>query len=105
MSAVSGFKEVGKVTGAFNIDEEFFAQDIEFPDTPKLTQRACQIQIQTASAAQLELTLNGTDFAPINNEVPLSGLGTFTILVDDETKLNFRNADVPGLVVDAVVAV
>lgn len=106
MSATSGFKEVANESGAKNIDEAFFAQDITFPDTPNATQRSVQIQISTSEASQLEITLDGqSTWKPINNQVALSGLGTFTILVDNVTALNFRNTDVAGLLITTVVAV
>ncbi len=105
MSATSGFEIRAEASGSFNVDEEFFASDILFADTPAGVTRAIQVQILTASAAQLEVTLDGTNFVPINNQVALSGLGTFTMLVDKDTLLNFRNADVPGLVVSIVVGV
>ena len=73
-------------------------------DTPENVERTIQVQIQTASASVLEITLDGTNFVAINNQVALSGLGTFTMLVAKDTLLNFRNSDVPGLVVAIVVA-
>ncbi len=105
MSAVSGFEIRGENAGSFNINDEFFPADLAFADTPEGVTRAIQVQIQTASAAQLEVTLDGTNFVPINNQVSLSGLGTFTMLVDKDTLLNFRNVDVAGLVVAIVVGV
>lgn len=105
MSASSGFVERAKNSGSFNIDEEFFPSDITFEDTPEDVARAVQVQIQTASAAIIEVTLDGTNFVPINNEVALSGLGTFTMLVEKDSLLNFRNADVAGLVIAIVVGV
>lgn len=104
MSASSGFELRGKNSGAFNINDEFFASDLTFEDTPENVERTIQVQIQTASAATLEITLDGTNFVPINNMVALSGLGTFTMLVEKATLLNFRNIDVAGLVVSIVVA-
>lgn len=101
---VSGFVEKAQVTGAFNIDEEFFASDLTFPDTPKSTQRAIQVQILTDQTSVIEISLNGTTFLPINNGVGIFGLATFTFLVDDATALNFRNSDVVGLAVQIVVA-
>lgn len=106
MSAASGFEERAKVNGAKNINEAFFAQDILFADTPAGLQRAIQIQISTSEASQLEITLDGqSTWKPINNQVAVSGLGTFTILVEKDTALNFRNTDVAGLVITAVVGV
>lgn len=104
MSASSGFELRGKNAGSFNINDEFFASDLTFEDTPENVERTIQVQIQTASAATLEITLDGTNFVPINNMVALSGLGTFTMLVEKTTLLNFRNIDVAGLVVSIVVA-
>jgi len=102
---VSGFEIRAENSGSFNINDEFFPSDITFEDTPETVTRAVQVQIQTGSAATIEVTLNGTDFVPINNEVPLSGLGTFTMLVSKDSLLNFRNIDVAGLVVAIVVGV
>jgi hypothetical protein len=104
LSASSGFELRGKNAGSFNINDEFFPSDLTFEDTPENVERTVQIQIQTASAATLEITLDGTNFVAINNEVPLSGLGTFTMLVEKDTLLNFRNTDVAGLVASIVVA-
>lgn len=105
MSASSGFEIRGENSGSFNINDEFFPSDLTFEDTPENFTRAVQVEIQTASAASLEVTLDGTNFVPINNEVPLSGLGTFTMLVQKDSLLNFRNTDVAGLVVAIVVGV
>ena len=104
MSASSGFELRGKNAGSFNVDDEFFPSDLTFEDTPLNVERTVQVQIQTASASVLEITLDGTNFVPINNMVALAGLGTFTMLVAKDTLLNFRNSDVPGLVVAIVVA-
>ncbi len=105
MSASSGFLKRAENSGSFNINDEFFPTDVTFEDTPDGVTRAVQVQIQTGSAATLEVTLDGTNFVPINNEVALSGLGTFTMLVSKDTLLNFRNIDVAGLVVAIVVGV
>lgn len=102
---VSGFEIRAENAGSFNIDQEFFPSDVTFEDTPEDVTRAVQVQIQTGSASILEVTLNGTDFVPINNEIALSGLGTFTMLVSKDSLLNFRNTDVAGLVVAIVVGV
>jgi hypothetical protein len=104
LSASSGFELREKNAGAFNINDEFFPSDLTFEDTPENVERTIQVQIQTASAATLEITLDGTTFVPINNMVALAGLGTFTMLVEKTTLLNFRNTDVAGLVVSIVVA-
>lgn len=103
MSASSGFEIRGQNSGSFNINDEFFPSDLTFEDTPIGLTRAIQVQIETASAATLEVTLDGTNFVPLNNEIPLSGLGTFTMLVGKDSLLNFRNTDVAGLVAAIVV--
>ncbi len=101
---VSGYQVIADVAGGFDINEEWFASDITFADTPADVRREIQIQIGTGAAATLQITFDGATFIPINNNVPLFGLSTFTILVTKDTLLNFRNIDVNALAASAVVA-
>ena len=101
--AVSGFKILDFVVGAFDINEEWFAQDVEFPDVPEGLRQEIQIQIGTGAASTIQITFDGATFIPINNNVPIFGLATFTIYVQSDTLLNFRNIDVNALAASNLV--
>lgn len=100
---VSVFEIKAKVSGSFNIDEEFFSQDLTFEDFPENTMGIIQIQLGTDQTSILEVTLNGTDYFFLNNGTGISGLATFTMAVDKNTILNMRNSDVAGLAVTITV--
>lgn len=101
--AVSGYKEIAQVQGGFDINEEWFAQDITFQDTPDGVRQEIQIQLGTGASATIQITFDGATFIPINNNVPLFGLSTFTIYVQKDTLLNFRNIDVNALAASSLV--
>ena len=103
---VSAFQIKAEEAGAFNIDEEFFPADLTFDDiVPVDTIGIIQIQIATDQTSILEVTLNGTTFVSLNNAVGINGLATFTMAVQSDTLLNFRNSDVAGLAVSIVVGI
>lgn len=101
---ISGFQVIGKNAGSFNINDEFFATDLTFDNTPEDAEQVIQVQIQTDQPSTLQVTLNGSVFVSLNNGIAIDGLATFTMLVAKDTLLNFRNADIPGLAVEIVVA-
>lgn len=102
---ISAFKIIGTADGAFNINEEFFASDLEFPDVPEGTVQIIQVQLETDQAALLEVTTNGgLSWAALNNATAISGMATFTMMVRKDDALNFRNTDVAGLAVKFTVA-
>ncbi len=103
---VSAFEIKAEESGAFNIDEEFFPQDLAFDDkVPPGTMGIIQIQIATDQTSVLQITLNGTNYFNLNNAVGINGLATFTMAVQSDTLLNFRNSDVAGLAVSIVVGI
>lgn len=59
-------------------------------DTPEDILREVHVQFDTGSAVIVELTFDGINFMPINNNQTIFGLQTFTIFVTKETKLNFH---------------
>ena len=100
---ISGYQEKAFVAGGFDINEEVFAQDVTFPETPDGIRQEIQIQLGTGASATMQITFDGATFIPINNNVPLFGLSTFTIFVDKNTALNFRNIDVNALATSVLV--
>ncbi len=103
---VSGFEELADVSGAFNINDEFFPSDLTFEDTPEDVMRVAQVQITTDQTSTIQITFNsGTTWVNINNAVAINGLATFTFIVRKDTLLNFRNTDVAGLAVRIQVGV
>lgn len=100
---ISGYEVKDFVAGGFDINEEVFAQDVTFPETPDGVRQEIQIQLGTGAAATMQITFDGATFIPINNNVPLFGLSTFTIYVDNNTALNFRNIDVNALATSVLV--
>ena len=100
---ISGYEVKAFVAAAFNANDEFFAEDVTFPETPEGTRQAVQIQLGTGEAATIQITFDGATFIPINNNVQLFGLSTFTIYVDNNTLLNFRNTDVTPLAASCLV--
>jgi hypothetical protein len=101
---ISGFQVIAKNSGSFNVNDEFFAADLTFDNTPEDAEQVIQVQIQTDQAAILQVTLNGIVFVSLNNGIAIDGVATFSMLVAKDTLLNFRNADIPGLAVEIVVA-
>lgn len=100
---ISGFRIIADESVAVDINEEVFAQDITFPETPDDVKQEIQIQLSTGASATIQITVDGATFIPINNNVPLFGLSTFTIYVDNTTALNFRNIDVDALAMRVIV--
>lgn len=100
---ISGYEVKAFVQGGFDINEEVFAQDISFPETPEGIRQEIQIQLGTGAAATMQITFDGATFIPLNNNEQLFGLSTFTIYVDNNTALNFRNTDVNALATSVLV--
>ena len=52
----SGFKELADVTGSFDINEEWLASDLTFPENTDGFTREIQIQISTGAASTIQMT-------------------------------------------------
>lgn len=100
---ISVFEIIAEAAGAFNIND-LFITDIEFTDVPDGTTRVIQVQIETDQAATLQVTTTGgTSWSALNNNTPVDGLATFTMIVRKDDTVNFRNVDVAGLAVKITV--
>ena len=92
--AVGGFTTLASFAGSRTANQEWLASDIDFSaddQTPANFEREIQVQLSSATASNVQITLDGgVTWLDINNGDTLVGLATFTFLVDNATLLNFR---------------
>ena len=99
----SGYYNKGVETGAKAQNAEWFASDIDPGIRPgKLMEITLQISV-SATAAVVEVTLNGgTTWSEINTGVaiPVGKLHSFSMFVKNDDLINFRATNASGTVLD-----
>ena len=65
-------------------------------DTPETILREIQVQYTTELASIVQVTIDGNNWANLNNGIATIGLATFTMFVLKDSKLNFRYSSGAG---------
>lgn len=79
--APSGYELLASANGSFAQNVAILTENLEFDEAPNDFLQEIQVQLTTAAAAVIEITLDGTNFVPINNGQQIFGLATFTFLI------------------------
>ena len=98
--AISAFPILTKVVTTNYTSGDILSTALDFSEntatnnklgTPADVMREIQIQFITDTSGKLTVTFDdGGEFFPINNDVDIVGLTTFTIFVDNTTILDFQ---------------
>jgi len=89
----NGFEQIAlleKVSRA--IDTDWIVPDVDFSQLPNKFLGSIRVQIITTTPTIVKLTMDGTVFHPLNNNIPIIGIFSFPLILSKNSKLNFQHS-------------